>query len=97
MDVPVGKVVGLDSHRRTADRRQAEYYRRLLEDQRAQIADELAGHTATLAQYRHDGDLSGFSRMRRLVRAKETELNTIAYLLRGLQLRFGPRGVAPRR
>ena len=97
MNTPAGGVVGLDSYRRTADLRQAEYYRQLLEDQRAQIAHELAGHTATLAGYRHDGDLLGVRQMRRLVRAKETELKTIAHLLQGLALRFGPRGIAPSR
>ena len=96
MNTPVGELVGLDSYRKTADRCQAEYYRKLLDDQQVQIHQELTGHAATLARYQHVGDLSGVRRMRRLVRAKETELNTIGYLIRGLDARFGPQGPAPR-
>jgi hypothetical protein len=93
----VGEVVGVDSYHRSADRTQAEYYRKLLDDQQTQIHKELTGHAATMARYQHVGDLSGVRRMRRLVRAKETELNTIGYLIRGLDARFGPQGSVPRR
>jgi hypothetical protein len=96
MNTPGGQVVGMDSYRRSADLCQADYFRKLLDDQQTQVQHELTGHAATLARYQHVGDLNGVRRMRRLVRAKETELNTIAYLIRGLDLRFGPRQT-PRR
>jgi hypothetical protein len=96
VNTPVGQVVGLDAYRKSADRCQAEYFRKLLDGQQAQVQHELTGHTATLARYQHVGDLNGVRRMRRLVRAKETELNTIGYLIRGLDLRFGSRRPAPR-
>jgi hypothetical protein len=97
MNTPAGEVVGLDSYRKVADRHQAQYYRGLLEAQRVQVQEELAGHVTTLARYHHAGDLGGVRRVRRLVRAKETELNTIDHLLKDLQKRFGPPGVAGRR
>ena len=90
MNTPAGQLIGLPAHRRTADRRQAEYYRRLLEDQRAQVQEELAAHGATLSQYHQAGDLSGVRRLRRLVRAKETELITLDRLIQALDKRFGP-------
>jgi hypothetical protein len=97
MNTPIGELVGLDSYRRSADLCQAEYYRKLLDDQQTQIHQELAGHAATLARYQHVGDLAGVRRMRRLMRAKEAELNTIGFLIRGLDMRFGPQNTAPRR
>jgi hypothetical protein len=89
MNTPAGQVVGLAEHRRTADRRQADYYRRLLEDQRAQVHEELAEHSQMLARHQRAGDLSGVKRMRRLVRAKETELITLDRLIQALDRRFG--------
>jgi hypothetical protein len=89
MNNPAGHVVGLVEHRRRADRRQADYYRRSLEEQRAQVLAESAEHEQMLARHQRAGDLSGVKRMRRLVRAKETELNTVDRLIQALDRRFG--------
>ena len=95
METPTRQVVGLATHRRSGDRRQAEYYRRLLEIQRAQIYEELVGHAATLTRYHQAGDLPGVRRLRRLVRAKESELVTLERLINGLDRRFGLPEQAP--
>lgn len=89
MNSPAGRVVDLADHPRTADRRQADYYRRLLEGQRAQVQEELAEHSQVLAHHQRAGDLSGVKRVRRLVRANETELMTVDRLIEALDKRFG--------
>jgi hypothetical protein len=63
MNGPAGKVVGLAAHRRTADRQQADYYWRLLEDLRVQVHEELAEHFLMLAKHQRAGDLSGVKRV----------------------------------
>jgi hypothetical protein len=88
MNGPVGEVVGLALQRRTADRQQAEYFRRVLDDQRTQVQQELARDSSLLAKYQHAGDLSGVRRMRRVVRARETELITLDRLIDALNQRF---------
>jgi hypothetical protein len=93
---PAGKVVGLAAHRRTGDRQQADYYWRLLKDQRVQVQDELTEHSLMLTKHQRAGDLSGVKRVRRLVRAKETELNTKNYLINAIEKRFGPYRPTPR-
>ena len=90
MNTPASHVIGLTAHSRSADRRQAEYFRRLLADQRAQVSDELSGHAASLARYQQVGDLAGVRRLRRIVRANETELMTLDRLIFALDNRFGP-------
>jgi hypothetical protein len=95
MNTPAGQVIGLAAHRRSADRRQGDYFRRLLDDQRAQVQQELSGHAAMLAEHQQAGDLSGVRRLRRLVRAKETELTTLDRLIQALEQRFGPPSPTP--
>jgi hypothetical protein len=90
MNVPGGEVVRIESRIQTPDRRQADYYWRLLDDRRDQVQEELAGDSLLLASYQQDGDLSGVRRLRRLVRAKETELITIARLIQAIETRFSP-------
>lgn len=94
MSTPAIQVIGLNAHPRSADRRQAEYFRRLLDDQRAQISFELSGHAASLARYQQVGDLAGVRRLRRIVRAKETEIMTLDGLISALDNRFGPPDLA---
>jgi hypothetical protein len=91
MNVPAGEVVDIESRRQTPDRRQGDYYLRLLNGQRNQVARELASDTLILQRYQQDGDLSGVRRMRRFVRAKESELTTINRLIHGIETRFAPR------
>jgi hypothetical protein len=90
MNTPASQVIGLNAHPRSADRRQAEYFRRLLDDQRAQVSFELSGHAASLARYQQVGDQAGVRRLRRIVRAKETEMVTLNRLISSLHNRFGP-------
>jgi hypothetical protein len=73
---------------RTADLRQAEYFLGLLRQGRAQVVDELARHRSALEIQRKRGDLVDFKRLRRLVRVKESELNTVDRLIEALQARF---------
>jgi hypothetical protein len=90
MNTSAGEVVGLESHRRTADRRQADYFRRLLDGQRSQVELELAAHSSMLERHQRAGDLPGIRRARRLLRATQTELFTIQRLIEALDIRFGP-------
>lgn len=74
----------------SAEVRQAEYFSQVLGRQRSEILDELEQCRVALAEHRENGDLANVTRLRRIVRAKESELNTVDRLLEGLEFRFRP-------
>lgn len=75
----------IDSH---ADLRQAEYYQGVFDVLRATVNEELTHHRAFLAAHEANGDVSGVSRLRRIIRAKEAELAEIDHVTDALSCRF---------
>jgi hypothetical protein len=68
--------------------RQAEYYQDLLEELRTDLLLELAHLRASLAARPAEASVSGASRMKRVIEAKETELTEIDRLVAALHARF---------
>jgi hypothetical protein len=68
--------------------RQAEYYQELLEELRTELVLELAHLYASLAARPEEASVSGASRMKRVIAAKETELTEIDGLTAALHARF---------
>lgn len=81
----------------TADRRQAEYFRRVLVQNRRHIEHRLAEYQKAIATAEATGDAEGASSVRRMARLEEQERQTLDGLIEKLQRRFPPRsGVAVR-
>ena len=68
--------------------RQAEYYQELLEELRTELVLELAHLRASLAARPEEASVSGASRMKRVIAAKESELTEIDQLTAALHARF---------
>lgn len=68
--------------------RQAEYYQELLEELRTELLLELAHLNASLAARPEEASVSGASRMKRVIAAKEAELTEIDGLTAALHARF---------
>jgi ribosomal protein L29 len=68
--------------------RQAEYYQELLEELRTELVLELAHLRASLAARQEEASVSGASRMKRVIAAKESELTEIDQLTAALHARF---------
>ncbi|MDT5066672.1 MAG: hypothetical protein QOK02_2827 [Mycobacterium sp.] len=68
--------------------RQAEYYQDLLEELRTELLMELAHLRASPAARPAEATVSGASRMKRVIEAKETELTEIDRLIAALHARF---------
>jgi len=56
-----------------ADKRQAKYYKRVLDEQQAQVDDEIADHYVALAKAQKSGDLPRIRRVRQTIREKQRE------------------------
>jgi hypothetical protein len=72
---------------READRRQADYYRQLLTHQREAVETHLAAAEADFAN-RIAGNLRTIKRLRREIRRKQTERNTLDHLIAALEQRL---------
>jgi hypothetical protein len=68
--------------------RQAEYYQELLEELRTELLLELAHLQAALAARPEEASVSGASRMKRVIAAKESELTEVDRLTAALHARF---------
>ncbi|OBK44241.1 hypothetical protein [Mycobacterium sp. 1081908.1] len=75
----------------TADRRQAEYFRRVLTQNRRHIDHRLAEYQKAIATAETVGDTEGAAGIRRMARAEEQERRTLDGLIQKLQRRFPPR------
>jgi hypothetical protein len=73
-----------------ADSRQAIYYRTVLDEQQAQVADEIANHYAALAKFRDCGDLPRMRRAILTIREKQKEQFELDCLREALERRFFP-------
>jgi hypothetical protein len=71
-----------------ADRRQAEYFRRLLHERYTQLGDKIAGHQRLLTRYQNRDESSEARRMRRIIRDEERERETVKRLIEELDSRF---------
>jgi hypothetical protein len=89
MNAPAAAVRAADTTRtRAADRRQAEYFRRLLHEQYLQLCDQIAGHQRLVIKYQNRDEPSQASRMRRILRDEERERDTVLRLIDALDARF---------
>jgi hypothetical protein len=75
-----------------AEMRQAEYYRAVLAERRAQVEDELADQSAALAER---PDVRGMRRLVETIADKRKEQFELDCLLRALERRFFPRRAKP--
>jgi hypothetical protein len=73
-----------------ADRRQADYFRRVLGQSRRHIEHRLAEYQKAIATAEADGDAEGASSLRRMARVEEQERQTLNGLMEKLQRRFPP-------
>lgn len=71
-----------------ADVHQAEYYRGLLDELRAAVAEELVHHRAALARVQGEGSDFGVGRLHRAIKLKEAEIATLGRLADALTSRF---------
>ena len=93
MNVPADAPVDRTTVERTksnshAELRQAEYYQELLEERRAELVLELAHLHASLAARPAEASVSGASRTKRVIAARETELTEVDRLTAALHARF---------
>jgi hypothetical protein len=72
----------------TADRQQAHYYGELLGELRLELTGRIAGLSTEMSMLEELGDLDGFTRLRRNVRALEKELRGMDQMLEALRLRL---------
>src|SRR5947209_4081242 len=75
----------------TADRRQADYFRRVLAQNRRHIEHRLAEHQKAIATAEAAGDTDGAASLRRMARVEEQERQTLDGLIEKLQRRFPTR------
>jgi hypothetical protein len=85
---PVAPVDTPTGRRREAGRRQAEYYWRLLAEERVAVQQKLARDELDLAAQRGQCGFVKDSSLRRAIRRKQTELNTIDRLIDALEQRL---------
>jgi hypothetical protein len=72
----------------TADRQQAHYFGELLGEIRGELTERIAGLNAEMSMLEQLGDVEGFTRLRRNVRALEKELRGMDQMLETLRLRL---------
>jgi hypothetical protein len=72
----------------TADRQQAHYFGELLGEIRAELIERIAGLNGEMSMLEQLGDVEGFTRLRRNVRALEKELRGMDQMLEALRLRL---------
>jgi hypothetical protein len=84
---PAGQVVPL---LQPADLRQAKYYKRVLDEQRAQVDEQIADHYVALAKFQASGDLRGIHRLSQTIRKKQREQFELHRLRGALEHRFFP-------
>jgi hypothetical protein len=75
---------------RRADTRQAEYYKTLLDEQRAQVDEDIADRYMKLAKCQANGDLRGMRQVRKMIRQMQTEQYAVDCLREALEHRFFP-------
>lgn len=73
-----------------ADSRQAMYYRAVLDEQQAQVDDEIANQYEALAKFRDGGDMPRMRRAILTIREKQKEQFELDCLREALQRRFFP-------
>jgi hypothetical protein len=89
MNAPAAAVPAADTTgARAADRRQAEYFRRMLHEQYLGLCDKIAGHQRLVIKYENRDEPSEASRMRRILRDEECERDTVRRLIDALDARF---------
>ena len=75
---------------RPADMRQAEYYMALLDQQRAQVDEDIADRYMALAKSHANGDLRGMRQVRKVIRQIQREQFALDCLREALEHRFFP-------
>jgi hypothetical protein len=89
MNAPAAHVPEADvTKAHDADRRQAEYFRRVLHERDAELGNKIAAHQRQLIRYNNGAEASDASRMRRLLREEERERETVLRLIDALDARF---------
>jgi len=83
-----------DTAARVADSLQAAYFRGMLADERAVVAQHLAEARARLAKRFQAGELHGVSRLKQEIRVREAEERNLDNLIDALDRRFGARWTA---
>ena len=76
-----------------ADRRQAEYYLRVLSQECLQIHRRIAKYQAATARYESRGGVDDARRCRRMIRKEEHDRDRLEGMIAALHLRFRPPGV----
>jgi hypothetical protein len=79
----------------SADVQQAEYFLVLFDQQRAEVAEQLAHHRTELMLYEHVGDLAGVHRKRQVIRALEKEAFDIERIVGALWKKVAPADEPP--
>jgi len=75
---------------RPADMRQAEYYMALLDQQRAQVGEDIADRYMALAKSQANGDLRRMRQVRKMIRQIQREQFVVDCLREALEHRFFP-------
>jgi hypothetical protein len=75
---------------RPADVRQAEYYKTLLDQQRAQVDEDIADRYLAFAKSQANGDLKGMRQVRKMIRQIQREQFVLDCLREALENRFFP-------
>jgi len=88
MNIPAAHADDLVAQAREADLRQAEYYRGLLAHQRATVARQLANDEIQLDRLRNSGDVWKIKRLKRAIRRRETERNSLDRLISAIDQRL---------
>jgi hypothetical protein len=89
MNAPAAGVAEADGTKAAAaDRRQAEYFRRVLQDRYSELCDKIASDQRLLIKCQNRDEPSEASRMRRSLRDAERERKTVRRLIGAIDARF---------
>ncbi|OBI93080.1 hypothetical protein [Mycobacterium sp. 1245805.9] len=87
---PVARAESPTAAAATADRRQADYFRRVLVQNRRHIEHRLSEYQKAIATAEATGDAEGAASVRRMARLEEQERQTLDVMIEKLQRRFPP-------
>jgi hypothetical protein len=88
MNRPAGDVESPAAAHEAADRRQAEYFLRLLTQSRRHIDHRIAEYEKAIATAQAAGDTEGANTLRRMERVEEEDRQTLDHLVSNLRRRF---------
>jgi hypothetical protein len=91
MSAPAAGAADADvTEAQAADRRQAEYFRRVLHERYVELCDKIASDQLLVIKHQNRDESCEAARMRRALRDQVRERNTVRRLIDAIDARFDP-------